>query len=564
MKKIIFTIIGELIGLFLIYYIALPIINFKNEGFYIFLLGIALCVLVVVSMFVSKKKLKTANLCTTYDKKCLNQKTGKIYTKKISAQEKFSFNNIFLKYSSTAVISCIILMVIFSLTGATIFNAKRLSNLLEYEVKSTEELNEEFNYESGNIILPQIDKDLAFRLAEARLGDYGSQYTLDYENFTLFSVNRNGKDELIRVAPLEYSNFFVSLNRKNKGTIGYIEVNVVTKEAKLIKFDEGLKYMPSAILDKDLDRKIRFSYPTEMYSDKFFQIDNTGKPFWVIPTYRKKVGMFNGESPKNVITVDPISGETEKYSVGKEPSWIQRALNEVILEKQANYALTYRKGFFNVWLGEKEGVFKLTSGYNYFIKNGQTYFVSCISSPNDSDSTSIGFLAINLKTKEAIQYKFTGITEDRAQQIAENDERVKAQNLTATWPILISFHNTPTYFVILKNDVQPQKIVLINAHDGKLVAMGDTTEDAKTQYEELLSKDNNTTLEKLEVTGIITRIRDLGNTKEFLIEGDDTHYYVVSVSVSLDARFIEIDDKVKITYQQYANYNYVLDIKIME
>ena len=37
--------------------------------------------------------------------------------------------------------------------------------------------------------------------------------------------------------------------------------------------------------------------------------------------------------------------------------------------------------------------------YNYFIKNGQTYYVSCITSPNENDQTSIGFVTINLKDK---------------------------------------------------------------------------------------------------------------------------------------------------------------------
>lgn len=50
-----------------------------------------------------------------------------------------------------------------------------------------------------------------------------------------------------------------------KGTVGYIEVNVITQETKLVKFGDGLKYMPSAILNYDLNRHIRFYEPTEYY-----------------------------------------------------------------------------------------------------------------------------------------------------------------------------------------------------------------------------------------------------------------------------------------------------------
>ena len=80
-----------------------------------------------------------------------------------------------------------------------------------------------------------------------------AQYSIDYDNFTLISVSRNGKTELIRVTPLEYATPFVALSRGDSGTIGYIEVNVITQEAKLVTYPdgEGLKYMPSALFGKD-------------------------------------------------------------------------------------------------------------------------------------------------------------------------------------------------------------------------------------------------------------------------------------------------------------------------
>jgi hypothetical protein len=43
-------------------------------------------------------------------------------------------------------------------------------------------------------------------------------------------------------------------------------------------------------------------------------------------------------------------------------------------------------------------VFQLSDGYNYLLKDNATYYISCITSPNENDQTSIGFLIINLKT----------------------------------------------------------------------------------------------------------------------------------------------------------------------
>ena len=181
------------------------------------------------------------------------------------------------------------LLILFGIAGSKLFNAKSYYKQLQIEEAPESELKEIFDYDKENVLLPVIDKDLAFKLAQASLSDYGAQYTIDYNNFTLMSVTRNNEDQLIRVAPLEYSNFFVSLNRITQGTIGYIEVNVVTKETKLVIVEGGLKYMPSSILNYDLDRHIRFTFPTEMYSEYNFEIDNEGNPIGLSQHLKKKL-----------------------------------------------------------------------------------------------------------------------------------------------------------------------------------------------------------------------------------------------------------------------------------
>ena len=374
------------------------------------------------------------------------------------------------------------------------------------------------------------------------------------------SVTRNNESQLVRIAPLEYSNFFVSLNRMTQGTIGYIEVNVVTKETKLVIVDGGLKYMPSSILNYDLDRHIRFTFPTEMYSEFNFEIDNEGNPFWIIPTFKKEIGVINGPTAKSVLVVNPVTGEINKYNIGEEPSWVDRTVNEDIVNIQATNSFRYKNGFFNVHFGQKKEVFQLSDGYNYFIKNGQTYYVSCITSPNENDQTSIGFVTINLKTKQATKYFVNGITEMRAREIAMNDARVKAQALTATWPILINYKDVETYFIVLKNDVQSQKIVFVNVKNGELVGMGDTIEEAKAEYDKLLADSGNTVNETITITGVVDRIRDLGETIEFTLKDSNDKYFVVTPSISIDARFIQVGDNVTIKCNDYETYYYVLEL----
>lgn len=555
--------IGYVVACFGIWYFTLPFFNFRDPGFYFFLMITLALPVGIIYAIIAKKQSKKDNR-TEFTAYKYNKRSGSFVKVQKDISEKYVAHSLLVKGAILCVGFFICVVIIFSLTGLKIFNAKAYANQLEITQGNSEDLNTIFDYDSGEVLLPRIDKDLAFRLAEARLGDYGSQYSIDYDNFTLISINRNGKTELIRVTPLEYETPFVALSRMNQGTKGYIEVNVITQEAKLVEYEDGdgLKYMPSGIFSKDLDRHIRSKYPSVIYRDKYFEIDNEGNPYWVIPTIKKEIGMFSGNEPEGVLVVDPKTGDIDRYDLGDKelPEWLQRAVDETVIEEQANNALTYKNGFWNTLFTKKE-VFQLSDGYNYFIKDGNTWYVSCITSPNNNDQTSVGFIIVNLKTKESVRYSNPGITEMRAREIAQGDERVKAQNLDSTWPILITYHNVPTYFVVLKNEVLSQKIVLINVEDGTLVAMGDTLDVAKQEYENLLAG-KGVISSGTNPTGTFTvdRIRDLGDKIQFTVNEVESVYFEVDVNLSLDARFLQPGDVVTITYKENQGYNLVLQL----
>lgn len=563
-KKFVYSIIGisatYVLLLFIIYYFGLPFINFGHVGFYFYLAAILAYIFALV-LVLTCKKTALKNIDKRYKRLSYNKLTGKFYLQEVDSNSHFNPLNQSIRAYILVFGFVGVLLLVFALVGSKMFNSKAYYEQLEIKEAPEQELLEVFDYDNGEVLLPIIDKDLAYKLAQASLADYGAQYTIDYDNFTLINVTRNGKNELVRVSPLEYSNIFVSMSKKDEGSVGYIEVNVVTKETKLVKVEGGMKYMPSAIFGKDLHRHIRFKYPTVMYSEINFEIDDAGKPYWVIPTEKKEIGVINGATSTGVIVVDPVSGEINKYDRGSEPSWIDRTISEEVVDKQATNAFRYKNGFMNVHFGSKKEVFQLSDGYNYFIKGGNTYYVSCITSPNEGDQTSIGFVTINLKTRVATKYLVAGITEMRAREIAMNDARVKAQTLEATWPILINYQGVETYFVVLKNDVQEQKMVFINVANGSLIAMGDTIEEARSEYDRLLADSGKTESKDIILNNQkITNIRDLGSTIEFMVEGITDKYFVVSPSVSLDARFMKVGDAVSITCKDYGSYYYVISL----
>lgn len=555
-KWFIYCTIIYLLVMFLVIYFGLPYLNLTDVSFYYTLMLAISYPIAIVLMLIYKRKDSTNGTKTT---KSYVYNNGKWIIKE---KDLTIADSVFKTLFKILAVS-ILCLGIGKLSGIKLFNAKAYANQLEITTGTKEDLNKTFDYEEGEVKLPVIDKELAAKLAQAKLEEYGAQYSIDIDNFTIISVERNGGTELLRVTPLEYDNVFVAMSRMSKGTVGYIEVNVVTQVAKLVKFDDndGLKYMPSGILKYDLDRHIRKHYPSALYNHKYFEIDNEGNPYWVVPTIKKSIGVFDGETPNGVLLVNPITGEIQKYNLGEQPSWVQRCVDEHIMEVQANNALSLKNGFWNTLFAKKE-VFQLSDGYNYLLKDNATYYISCITSPNENDQTSIGFLIINLKTKEAIRYSCPGITEMRAREIAMYDERVKAQELEATWPILVSYHGVPTYFVVLKNDVQFQKAVFLNVDNGALVGMGSDITNAKVEYDNLLSNESIVQKENKEVTGKVTKIRDLGNSIEFMIDTMPDVYFSCDINISLVARFLSVGESVIITYNEYPTYNLVVDIKL--
>ena len=403
-----------LLLIFIVIYFGLPFLNLTSGSFYF-------TVLLIIGLFVSlwfilknKQKQNSSNE-TKFTGYKYESYSGKWVKTNISKERFFANYKAIIKALCVVLFLGLLVIGVLKLTGIKLLNAKAYASQLEITIGTKDDLNKTFDYEEGEVELPVIDKELAAKLAQAKLDEYGAQYSIDIDNFTIISVERNGGTELLRVTPLEYENVFVSMSRMNQGTIGYIEVNVVTQEAKLVKFDEndGLKYMPSGIFKYDLDRHIRSNYPSVLYNHKYFEIDNEGNPYWVVPTIKKEIGVFDGATPSGVLLVNPITGEINKYNLGEQPSWVQRCVDEKIMEAQANNALSLKNGFWNRLFAKKE-VFQLSDGYNYLLKDNATYYISCITSPNENDQTSIGFLIVNLKTKEAIRYSCPGITEMRA------------------------------------------------------------------------------------------------------------------------------------------------------
>lgn len=519
--------------IFLIYYLFLPIVSLQSPGF-IFFLAVVILFIATLTVFI------------------IAEITKKNKKKKA----------LFIKLNGIVSLSIVGVIIVFTLigwlSGAEFFCAKSYSNLVTIEhIKNQEEMNKAFDYDSGEISLPNIDKELSYRQAQIALSNYGNQYHINEKYMSLQNIKVDGKDKLIRVAPLEYSNVFVSLQENDIGTPGYVLVDVTTSEATL-HTDNKLVYMPTAKFSKDLLRHIRLNNISMFFDNYYFEIDDDYNPYWVVPYYSKTIGLFGGKKPKGVMTISAVTGKMYKYEISSAPAWIDNVVDRDICENLASYALKYSKGFINSSIGSKEDVYQLNDGYNYFVKNGDAYYVSSVTSKDERDATSIGFLTINLSTGATKLYYHDGITEGRAMNISMLDDSVKAMNLSATWPVFITINGTPTYYLTLKNEIKTQKYIFLNQADGEKMVIADSLEEAYKEYVEIINKVPSALKN---VSGIIERVNIVEETLYFKLSGNENIY---SAKLSLNKNLVILKAGDSITFKAYENLESISEVYSVE
>ena len=172
--------------------------------------------------------------------------------------------------------------------------------------------------------LPTIDKELAGKLADKKLGEIaslGSQVTVG--NLDLQSVN----GELYYVGPLEHSSVLKWITNR-EGTIGYIKVSATNQnDVELVTEVDGkdirIKYLESAYLFSDLDRAAYFKDMKAGHTDYTFELDDTGRPYWVITRYDTAVGISESKAI-GALVMDAQTGESNIYDIENLPEWIDR------------------------------------------------------------------------------------------------------------------------------------------------------------------------------------------------------------------------------------------------
>ena len=511
MKKNIITISIFLLITLLLYYFLLPPINLSSPLFWAFTLFI-LCLYVFVSSTVN----------TILDKRL--------------------YFEIIHKYIIYAVGFLIVIIILVNFILSPIFQAKNYSErIMVNEGKTFIEDVKEVDFSK----IPLIDKDSSEKLGDRKMGEFTSWVSQFYVSDLYTQINYN--NEIIRVTPLEYASIIKYFTNRSDGIKGYITVDSVTGSSSLKQLDKGMRYVPSALFFENLYRKLRINYPFTIFDEESFEIDNEGNPYWIVPTV-KYSGIGLRKEITGAVILDPISGKSEKYELDEIPSWVDHVFSADLIIEQVDDWGEYRNGFLNSIFGQKD-VINTTDGYNYLVMDDDVYLYTGITSVS-SDESNLGFVLVNLRTKETNYYLAPGAEEYSAMASAEG--LVQEKGYVASFPLLINLNNKPTYLLSLKDDAGLVKMyAFIDVEDYQKVVVGEASlgiEAAASKY----LKENNFNKGNLITNNII--IKDItsavidGNTYYYLTDNDNNLYYANINVAKTKLPFLKKGMKIKVTY----------------
>lgn len=470
------------------------------------------------------------------------------------------------------------------LVSCQFFRAEQYSKIISVRTDSnfSEEIPEQDAASFSAI--PRLDEESAKQVASRALGElaeagYVSQFSVYSENS---QINYQGTP--VRVVPLQYENIIKWFFNTRNGFPGYVIVDMANESADFVKLENNIRYSPAEHFNKLLKRHLRFEYPTYLFADATFEIDDEGNPYWICARLDKTIGLFGGTDVIGAVVVkaDSENGESSYYDIediknNPELQWLDRIYDADLIVEQYDYFGKYRKGFWNSILGQKD-VIKTTSGYNYIAKDDDVWMYTGITSVT-SDQSITGFVLVNQRTKEAIFYNVTGGTENSAQLAAEG--RVKDLGYTATFPLLLNIGGEPTYFLSLKDVSNGSDIVqqyaLINVsqyNNNKMGANGtDLAKCLETYISALKSKgvevdidpndivvpekdgeqeqESEPETEKLTATGVVADIRTAvksGESYYYIKLDSSASYFVISASKDENVVILNKGANVTITY----------------
>ena len=462
-------------------------------------------------------------------------------------EKKLSF---ITKFFFVLALLSVFVFAIGSIAGLKVFRAKTYSQMLKVKTYDFAKDIDETEQITDIALMDTASAKIFGNRKIGSLSDVVSQYEVE-DAYTQISVDK----QPFKVSALKYASFFKWWNNKDKGIPGYVKINPVNSNAEYVELDKGMKYVPSAYFNYNLERHVQLKYPSKIINGYNFEVDDNGKPYYVCPTVTAKVGLFGGVDVNGVIICDPASGDCDYYRINNIPSWVDNVYNGHLLEKKYNWYGLLSDGFINSIIGQK-GCKQTTDDFGYKIIGDDVWIYTGVTSVN-GDQSNIGFVMMNQRTSEARYYKVSGAEEHSAMAAAEGE--VQEKGYKASFPSLINVAGVPTYIMVLKDDGGLVKMyAMVNVSQYNMVAIATSQSEVFSNYKKMLAKSGKGENIERDLKTIDIELRDI----RFINTDDGTMAYLVSEDGKIFKQAfaenehlvgLKTGDKLRIEYESSGN-----------
>jgi hypothetical protein len=528
-KSLISLLLGG-VGSFILFYIFLPPINLQSVGFWVYL---AVCSVLFAIPFYNIRLDNAIKQLEKYSE-------GQVKAPKMNSAVLGSIN----KWALIPTAACVLVILLGLLISSTLFNAKSYADIITVnDSVFSEDLPE--TSEITNIAL--MDTDTATILGNRTLGSLSnvvSQYVVS-ASYTQINYRNTPK----KVSNLEYDGFFKWIGNRESGIPGMVMVDPVGNTAEYVELKSPIHYAESGYFGDDLERKLRFDYPTKIFDSISFEIDEEGNPYYVVACSMPRVVLFGASDITEVIIFDPTSGESELYGIGEVPSWVDIVYTGYLATEKYNWYGTLKGGFINSIIGNK-GCTLATDDFGYIVIGDDVWYFTGVTSAVSDDKSNIGFIISNARTGEYKFYSVTGAEEHSAMNAAEGE--VQEKGYVASFPSLVNIAGQPTYIMVLKDNAGLVKLyALVNVEQYSIVSTGTTQAEAISAYKKLLMQngvDTDTSAAEVTVSVSEVRIATLANVATVYITASDGYIYKGYLEADEALITLKAGDTIKISY----------------
>lgn len=342
--------------------------------------------------------------------------------------------------------------------------------------------------------------------------EIGEQYT---------QINLNGRP--MKVAPLQYADFFRWWNNRKSGIPGYIAVDPVKNTSEYVELSTPMQYVESARFGKNLRRHLRFGYRTAMFGNSYFEIGEDGTPYYVTAVLKKSIFLFGGTDVKGAVICNACTGEMQYYNVADVPNWVDIVYDGDMLAQRYDWYGELSGGYFNSLFAKKDCK-HVTDDYGYKMFDNDVWVFTGVTSVA-SDQSNIGFVLMNSRTAEIRYYAIPGAEEYSVMRSAEGE--VQHLGYTASFPSVINVEGQPTYIMVLKDKGSLVKqYALIHVERYNIVVTATTQREVMAKYKNALIENGmlSGTSQAVDSDGESITVKDV----KYLVQDGNSYAYLIS------------------------------------